>query len=96
MASVEFRPEAREELASAHRWYLERNRRTAERLNREVDEAIERVSFDPTSLPLYDDAHRFCKLRTLPYLIVFHVKQKVIEVLAVAHVRRRPGCWRDR
>lgn len=95
MVAVVLRPEAHEELAAAHRWYLERNRQTAERLYREVDAAIDRIAADPTSLPLYDDVHRFLKLRTLPYVIVFHVKPNAVEVLAVAHTRRRPGYWQE-
>jgi len=31
-----------------------------------------------------------------PYEVVYRVRGEVLEVLAVAHLRRRPGYWRDR
>jgi hypothetical protein len=35
-------------------------------------------------------------LRRFPYLIVFREGMEGIEIVAVAHGRRRPGYWRDR
>jgi plasmid stabilization system protein ParE len=31
-----------------------------------------------------------------PYEVVYRVRGEVLEILAVAHLRRRPGYWRDR
>lgn len=96
MTPISFRPEAVEELLEAHAWYLNRNRRVAARLLREADAAAERIAADPSSLPLYDDVNRFLKLRTLRYMLVFRLKPDEAEVLAFAHLRRRPGYWRER
>lgn len=96
MAVVNFRPEAVEEVLAAHAWYLARSRRVAARLFRELDAAVERIAADPSSLPLYDVENRFLKLRTLPYLFVFRATEGEAEVLAFAHLHRRPGYWRER
>lgn len=96
MAAVSFRPEAVEEVLAAHAWYLGRSRRVAARLFREVDVAVERIAADPSSLPCFDDVHRFLKLRTFPYAMVFRANEGEVEVLAFSHLHRRPGYWRGR
>jgi len=96
MAAVNFRPEAAEEVSAAHAWYLARDRRVAARLFREVDAAVERIAADPSALPLHDGENRFLKLRTFPYLFVFRATEGEAEVLAFAHLHRRPGYRRGR
>ena len=35
-------------------------------------------------------------MRRFPYLIVYRVTASAIQVVAVAHARRRPGYWKTR
>jgi plasmid stabilization system protein ParE len=96
VTEIIFHDEALEELDEAHLWYWQRDERAADRFLSEVQIAVERIAGDPRSLPRYDDEHQFLQLRTFPYLVVFRPKGDHAEVLAVAHVRRRPGYWRSR
>ena len=96
MAEVRIHDEAREELDDAHCWYWQRDQRAADRLLSEFQIALERIAGQPQSFPEYDDEHRYVQLRTFPYLIVFRSNGDAVDVLAVAHARRRPGYWRDR
>jgi plasmid stabilization system protein ParE len=47
------------------------------------------------SAPHLDGTRRLGMMR-FPYSIVYRVKTDVVEVVAVAHQRRRPGYWRER
>lgn len=39
---------------------------------------------------------RFVKLRSFPYLVLYRVGPDRVEIIAVAHAKRRPGYWEDR
>ena len=31
-----------------------------------------------------------------PFVLIYRLRQTEVEIIAVAHVRRRPGYWKDR
>jgi hypothetical protein len=35
-------------------------------------------------------------VRRFPYGVIYRVREEVIWVVAIAHMRRRPGYWLDR
>jgi len=73
-------------------WYQERSSRAAELFVAE----LEAVAQSPNCWPVYDELYRRFPLRRFPYLLIYREKEAVIEILAVAHGRRRPGYWRER
>ena len=50
----------------------------------------------PGQFPEYAFGARRVVLQRFPYLTVFRETAAGVEILAVAHGRRRPGYWRDR
>ena len=51
----------------------------------------------PLGFPvLYDPDSRSAKVVRFPYRVVYVVVASNIDVVAVAHAKRRPGYWRDR
>lgn len=98
MTPVELRPEAVAEIHEAHEWYLSRNRDAAAKLSREISAAIERIAADPLSLPAYDESNRYLQIHTFPYKLVFrqHPRRNIVEIIAFAHLRRRPRYWKTR
>jgi toxin ParE1/3/4 len=51
----------------------------------------------PLAFPvLYDPDIRSAKVVRFPYRVVYVVVASDIDVVAVAHAKRRPGYWRDR
>jgi plasmid stabilization system protein ParE len=62
----------------------------------EVDRAIERIGDHPEEFQEYGPGMRRMVLQRFPYLVVFRETSAGIEIIAVAHGRRRPGYWRDR
>jgi plasmid stabilization system protein ParE len=93
---VSFHPEAMEEAGAAVRWYLERSTTAAGRLVRELAQAIETITEAPERWPVFESGTRRLPLRRFPFLVVYRVSAGAVEIVAVAHGRRRPGYWRSR
>jgi toxin ParE1/3/4 len=85
-----------EEAEAAIAWYEQRSGKAAEMLLEELDQAIERIGEHPEQFPLHEFGTRRIMLRRFPYLVIFLEAGGVMEIIAVAHGRRRPGYWRDR
>ena len=66
-----------------------------------VDTALQRIGDDPLQFPVLEtlpdepSVRRFL-LKRFPYTIIYEVVSPEIQVLAVAHVRRRPQYWKKR
>ena len=101
MIAVRYEPEALEELEEAAAWYERARAGVGHRFAARVDEAIDRIAEAPMSFPLLlrVDAElivRRARLDRFPYAVVFLPLVTDIRILAVAHLRRRPGYWRER
>jgi toxin ParE1/3/4 len=93
---LEFHQAAAAELESAFDWYLARDERVASAFLDEVSRAIEMIAQAPERWPLgMADVRKFV-LRRFPFLIFYRDLPSMIQILAVAHGRRRPGYWRRR
>ena len=95
-AQVEYVPEARREIEDALEWYFGRSLRAAEAFVRETDRAIAVIVRAPRVWPRFEAGTRRYVLRQFPYSIVYREKQAGIEVVAVAHHKRRPRYWQSR
>ena len=82
--AVEVHPLAAAEAEAAERWYRERNDTAAARFRRELDRVVE--------VPYVGNTRRFL-LRRFPFFVVYRVYDQHVQVVAVAHARRRPGYW---
>lgn len=95
-ASVQIHPAALEEAEGATEWYARRSVRAAALFLDELENAIERIGERPGQFPEHVFGTRRLVLRRFPYVVVFREAAAGIEIIAVAHGRRRPGYWRDR
>jgi toxin ParE1/3/4 len=93
---VEFHPLAAGEAEVAERWYRERNETAATRFRRELERAVELIAERPEAPPPYVGNTRRFLLRRFPFFIVFRVNSGRVQIIAVAHARRRPHYWRER
>jgi plasmid stabilization system protein ParE len=57
---------------------------------------ITRISEHPEQFPFFEFGTRRAVLRRFPFVIVFRDTAERVEIIAVAHGRRRPGYWQDR
>jgi plasmid stabilization system protein ParE len=94
--SVRFHPSAIAEAKAAHDWYAKRNPSAAEAFVTALDDAINVIRKGPTRWPRHAHGTRKYLLRRFPYAVIFRVTDATIQVIAVAHGRRRPGYWRRR
>jgi plasmid stabilization system protein ParE len=95
-ASIAFHPAADEELTAAVEWYRERSERASERFAAELFAAVEQIRCSPSIFAPFTAGTRRVPLRRFPYYLVFREGPHRIEILAVAHAKRRPGYWRTR
>jgi hypothetical protein len=54
------------------------------------------IADKPSLFPRYDEEHRFAMLVRFPYSLVYQSLPDRVQVIAVAHSRRRPGYWLGR
>jgi plasmid stabilization system protein ParE len=93
---VSLLPQADEEIREAFHWYFARSPFAADAFRAEVVAAVDSLAEDPMMWPADADGVRFYILQRFPYTIHYEVTGSDVTVLAVAHQRRRPGCWGER
>ncbi|MBI2900313.1 MAG: type II toxin-antitoxin system RelE/ParE family toxin [Planctomycetes bacterium] len=93
---LEFHPDAVEEARAARLRYAARSARAADAFVQEIDTAVHKIQEAPQRWPEYLHGTRHYLLRRFPFSIVYRVSGEMIQVLAVAHGKRRPGYWRAR
>jgi len=95
---VRVEPEAREEIRDAARWYEEREIGLSKRFLDELEAALEAIETMPRRFARVPDLDvpvevRRALLHRFPYAVVFVLIPTVIAVVAVMHVKRKPGYW---
>lgn len=93
---VEIFDDAAAEVEEDRAWYLERSESAEAGFLRELDHAIQQVVNAPLQWPQYLAGTRRYVFPTYPYSLVYFVGDDVINVVAVAHDKKRPGYWRRR
>lgn len=89
-------PAAVEEAEAATRWYRERSPRAAARFVEEIIHVIDKILAAPQRWPAGPRGTRKVKLPCFPFVVIYRESGHSIQVLAVAHGRRRPGYWKNR
>ena len=94
---IRFRPAAARELAADFRHYETNYPGRGRRFVDAIDAVLGRVTESPTRFPiLLEPDIRSAKVTRYPYRVVFIMLGSDIDVLAVAHAKRRPRYWRRR
>ncbi len=94
-AVVDFHRLAAADFRDARRWYAGRSRVAEGRFVAAVQEAVDRIATDPAGgSPSLVSPARWVRVRRFPYTLHFRpLGPGWVEVLAVAHDKRRPGYW---
>ena len=95
-ARIRFHPAAAAEVEAAMQWYAERSPIAARASATEVNTCVERVGEAPNRWPPLSARDSPILLSALSFSLVYRVRNGEIEIVAVAHHRRRPGYWRRR
>jgi toxin ParE1/3/4 len=89
-------PEADEDFAGAVRYYAEISPELDERFYREMEQLSREVCADPERFRRFDPPARRHLSRDFPYAVIFLDKPAYIWIVAVMHLKRRPGYWHQR
>jgi plasmid stabilization system protein ParE len=96
MKRLTLRLEAQLELSEAALWYELEKEGLGTRFENEVNRVLVRVERAPLQFPEVEPGIRRALLNRFPYGIFFTEGPDEIEVLAVFHLHREPGGWRNR
>ena len=89
---------ASDELTEAVRWYERQRRGLGSDLFDAVATSVSRIESNPElGTPISSDGlTRRVLVSRFPYQIVYRLRRVEIVIVAVAHLKRRPGYWFDR
>ena len=88
--------EALAEAEAAYDWYATQNPAAAEGFIHELDQAIEQIGRLPNLAGRYVSGTRRYVMRRFPFTVIYREQATIIEVVAIAHGRRKPGYWKER
>lgn len=93
---IELHPEAIAEARDARQWYEERSSVAANAFMAELDLAIDRICESPNRWATYFHGTRRYLLIRFPFLVVYRESKDKLQVIAIAHGKRKPGYWHHR
>jgi plasmid stabilization system protein ParE len=98
MAKLVVHAELEDEFHEAYLWYLKQSRPAAEKFELHVQEALERITANPTGGTSYDANHRFYRVKEYPHLVIYRysAEDDVATVVAISHPSRDQSYWKSR
>jgi len=90
---IEFHPDSIEEARDARQWYTDRSATASDAFMAELDAAIDGIRHNPERWAAYLHGTRRYLMKRFPYMVVYRMAGEKLQVIAVAHARRRPGYW---
>jgi plasmid stabilization system protein ParE len=93
---IEFHPAALEEAEAARDWYAERSLVASKAFISELIHAVEQLAEAPDRWPQYEAGTRRYVFPRFPFSLIYRILDRKIQIVAVAHVKRKPEYWKDR
>jgi len=94
--NLSLHPGAEADLLEGFDWYSDRSPIAAEEFTTAVKDAGDLICKAPLAWPIFYGETRKYTLKHFPYKILYRIVGMQIEVIAVAHDRRRPNYWANR
>ncbi|MFQ5900996.1 MAG: type II toxin-antitoxin system RelE/ParE family toxin [Thermodesulfobacteriota bacterium] len=83
-------------MKAASRYYEERARGLGVEFLDEIEEGLTRIQQFPKAWSIYEGEYRRYILRRFPYGLIYRIESEKIFIIAVNHLNRRPGYWKNR
>lgn len=96
MQLIEFHPDALQELLQACSWYEEQAPSLGGELAREIERDIQSIQKFPHMWPLSQPGIRRFFVHRFPFSIIYRTRQERLQIIAVMHLKRKPGYWKNR
>lgn len=93
---IEYLAAADAEIQAARAYYHAASKRAYESFVKEIFRAIDQIADDPKRWPLRRKSVRYFPLNRFPYLIVYELCDSETTIVALQHMKRRPGYWKKR
>ncbi len=91
-----FHPEAHFELEQTVEFYEKQQPNLGIKFLAEVYSSIKRIIEFPDAYPVFTKNTQRCLTNRFPYSIIYKIKQNEIFIVAVTHIARKPGYWKER
>ncbi len=91
-----FHPDALAEADHAATFYEGKQAGLGTRFLDGVEDALTRIQRHPRLFQAISGNIRKCRVLRFPYGIIFREQQDRIEIIAIMHLKRRPGYWKTR
>ncbi len=96
MKSFLFHPEAIAEASEAAKFYEEQQEGLGKRFVEALTDTINRIRRSPLLYGKIDSNMRKCRLLRFPFGVIYRDKNDTIEIIAVMHLKKKPGYWKFR
>jgi plasmid stabilization system protein ParE len=94
--TYQYHPEAAKELTSSIQYYERKSNGLGAEFFDEVEEAIAQALTHSKSGTLITEQNRRILLQRFPFELIYDVKDEVITLIAIKHMKQRPGYWESR
>ncbi len=91
MIELRLHPAALNELRKAADYYLIRSPQASQRFAAAIYNAINQILQTPNRFSRASERERSCRVARFPYQIIYRSSGDLLQVVAVAHAKRRPG-----
>ena len=91
-----FHPEARYELEQAVDFYESQQANVGLEFLEEIYSTIHRIIDFPQAFPPISKNARRCLTNRYPFAVIYQIRQNEIFILAITHLARKPGYWKER
>jgi hypothetical protein len=96
MIPIRFHPEADAEMMSAAKYYETQQKDLGKRFLASVQDALNRIQVNPLLYQEIEAGVRRCLTTTFPFGVVFRIMPNQYVIIAVMHLHREPGYWKNR
>jgi plasmid stabilization system protein ParE len=96
MTTAIFLPPAEDELIAAAQYYQQQSAGLGSEFLSEVERTVAAILAYPEAAPRVKKDIRRRLLKRFPFGILYAVAADEVVIVAVMHLRRRPGYWEDR
>ena len=87
---------AESELAEAAQYYDEQEPGLGRKFLDAIVDASEKIRRNPELWSFYEKPIRGYRVMPFPYRLLYRELPDRIQIVAVFHLSRRPGCWKER
>jgi len=96
LKQIQVHPAAKIEIKGALEWYWKRSEFAALSFDSELKETFRASRRNPLACSPYLRGTKRAMVHRYPYSVVFRELPRKIQIIAVAHAKRRPNYWLNR